>query len=382
MNTWRYIENNHVTASAGLAADEVLANRAGAGTSQPTLRLYTYQPCALVGRFQTIGNELNLDYCAQNKIPVNRRPTGGGAIIMGENQLGVALAIPGKSDESYASVRERMAQFSQGIISGLSTLGIDVTFRRKNDLEVNGKKIAGLGLHKTATGGLLFHASVLVDLDVAYMLNVLQTPFEKISDKEIATVAERTTTIRRELELCGSSKLPQSLTMGNVREIVLNGYKTAFEVKMEVGDFSIVEMDEIRQLEKDKYMDSDWIFQSTDVADAIGKSMIKTEGGLLDIRVVLAGKMIKSAYIGGDFFTSEHAIADCEQSLRWHSSQDISLKKTVTQVYKRWSGDLTNLPMESLIKGLLAAIQKAEIMSRKNSSDPYGCFVTPGSAHA
>ena len=374
MNTWRYIENNHVTASAGLAADEVLATRVGSGASQPTLRLYTYKPCALVGRFQTIENELNLDYCAQKKIPVNRRPTGGGAIIMGEGQLGVALAIPGKSDETYASVRERMAQFSQGIISGLSTLGIDVEFRRKNDLEVNGKKIAGLGLHKTATGGLLFHASLLVDLDVAFMLNVLQTPFEKISDKDISSVAERTTTIQRENL--------NPITLNEVRRTVLNGYKTAFGVNIELSDFSHEEKDEIRQLEKDKYMDSDWIFQSTNVADAIGKSMIKTEGGLLDIRIVLAGKMIKSAYIGGDFFTSEHAIADLEQSLRWHSSQDKSLKKTLTQVYKRWSGDLTNFPMESLIKGLMSAIQKAEIMSRKHSSDPYGCFVTPGSAHA
>lgn len=374
MNTWRYIENNGVTASAGLAGDEALANRVGAGISQPTLRLYTYKPCALVGRFQTIENELNLEYCAQNKIPVNRRPTGGGAIIMGENQLGVALAIPGKTDESYASVRERMAQFSQGIISGLNTLGIEVEFRRKNDLEVNGKKIAGLGLHKTATGGLLFHASLLVDLDVSYMLNVLRTPFEKISDKEIATVAERTTTIQREYK--------KPLTLNYVRIIILNGYKNAFDANIELSDFSNEEMDEIRQLEKDKYMDSDWIFQSTDVADAIGKSIIKTEGGLLDIRIVLAGKMIKSAYIGGDFFTSEHAIADLEQSLRWHSSQHKSLTETLTQVYERWLGDLANMPMEYLIKGLLSAIQKAEIMARKKSSDPYGCFVTPEGVHA
>ena len=374
MNTWRYIKNDRVTAFAGLAADEILANRVGAGTSQPTLRLYTYQPSALVGRFQSIENELNLEYCAQNKIPVNRRPTGGGAIIMGENQLGVALAIPGKTDESYASVRERMAQFSQGIISGLNTLGIEVEFRRKNDLEVNGKKIAGLGLHKTATGGLLFHASLLVDLDVSYMLNVLRTPFEKISDKEIATVAERTTTIQREYK--------KPLTLNYVRIIILNGYKNAFDANIELSDFSNEEMDEIRQLEKDKYMDSDWIFQSTDVADAIGKSIIKTEGGLLDIRIVLAGKMIKSAYIGGDFFTSEHAIADLEQSLRWHSSQHKSLTETLTQVYERWLGDLANMPMEYLIKGLLSAIQKAEIMARKKSSDPYGCFVTPEGVHA
>ena len=257
MNFWRYIKNDYVTASAGLAADEIIANRAGSGTSQPTLRLYTYKPCALVGRFQTIENELNLDYCAENKIPVNRRPTGGGAIIMGQEQLGMALAIPGRSDETYARVRERMAQFSKGIISGLSTLGIVVEFRRKNDLEVNGKKIAGLGLHKTASNGLLFHASLLVDLDVSYMLNVLNTPFEKISDKEIATVSERTTTVLREANA--------NLTMDEVRSIILDGYKDAFQIDIKVGDFSISELDELRQLEKDKYMATDWIFQKTNV---------------------------------------------------------------------------------------------------------------------
>jgi len=47
-------------------------------------------------------------------------------------------------------------------------------------------------------------------------------------------------------------------------------------------------------------------------------------------------------------------------------------------VYERWSGDLANLPIESLIKALSSAIQKAEIMARKTSSDPYGCFVSPG----
>jgi lipoate-protein ligase A len=374
VNFWRYIKNDCVTASAGLAGDEIIANRAGAGTSQPTLRLYTFKPCALVGRFQNIENELNLDYCAENKIPVNRRPTGGGAIIMGENQLGVSLAIPGKSDETYANARERMAQFSQGIISGMATLGIDVEFRRKNDLEVKGKKIAGLGLHKTNTGGLLFHASLLVDLDVPYMLNVLQTPFEKISDKEIATVAERTTTVQREVE--------SPMAMDEIRHIILNGYKNVFNSNILLDDYSHEEKVEIYQLEKVKYIDSDWIFQSTEVPDSTGRSVIKSDSGLLDIRIVLAGKMIKSAYIGGDFFTSEHAIADLEHSLRWHSIRDKSLKETLSQVYERWSGDLENLPIELLHKAIKSAIQKAEIIARKTSLDPYGCFVSPGGAHA
>ncbi|MDP7566109.1 MAG: hypothetical protein QF794_08335 [Candidatus Marinimicrobia bacterium] len=374
MTTWRYIKNDNVTASVGLATDEVLANRAGAGTSLPTLRLYTYQPCALVGRFQSIENELNLSYCADNKIPINRRPTGGGAIIMGEDQLGVALAISGKADETYAHVRERMTQFSQGIISGLATLGIHVEFRRKNDLEVNGKKIAGLGLHKTDTGGLLFHASLLVGLDVPYMLNVLKIPFEKITDKEISTVSERTTTVRLESNT--------SLTIDKVRNIIFNGYRDAFQLNIRKGDFTKSELNEVHQLEKDKYMDNDWIFQTTDVPDAMGKALVKTPGGLLDIRLVLAGEMIKSVYIRGDFFTSEHAIADLEQSLRWHSSNENTMSGTLTKVYKRWSDDLTNLPMDSLLNALNTAIQEAKRTSRKGLTDPYGCFVTPGGTHA
>ena len=374
MTTWRYIKNDNVTASVGLATDEVLANRAGAGTSLPTLRLYTYQPCALVGRFQSIENELNLSYCADNKIPINRRPTGGGAIIMGEDQLGVALAISGKADETYAHVRERMTQFSQGIISGLATLGIHVEFRRKNDLEVNGKKIAGLGLHKTDTGGLLFHASLLVGLDVPYMLNVLKIPFEKITDKEISAVSERTTTVHLESNT--------SLTIDEVRNIIFNGYRDAFRLNIRKGDFTKSELNEVHQLEKDKYMDNDWIFQTTDVPDAMGKALVKTPGGLLDIRLVLAGEMIKSVYIRGDFFTSEHAIADLEQSLRWHSSSENTMSGTLSKVYERWSDDLTNLPMDSLLNALSTAIQEAERTSRKGLADPYGCFVTPGGTHA
>ena len=374
MTTWRYIKNDNVTASAGLAADEVLVNRTGASTTQHTLRLYTYQPCALVGRFQSIENELNLSYCAENKIPINRRPTGGGAIIMGEDQLGVALAIPGKVDETYAHVRKRMAQFSQGIISGLATLGIHVEFRRKNDLEVNGKKIAGLGLHKTDSGGLLFHASLLVGLDVPYMLNVLKTPFEKITDKEISAISERTTTVRLESNT--------SLTIGEVRKIILNGYRESFQLNIQKGDFTKSELNEIHQLKKDKYMDNDWIFQTTDVPDATGKALVKTPGGLLDIRLVLAGKMIESAYIRGDFFTSEHAIADLEQSLRWHSSNKNSVSETLSKVYERWSDDLTNLPMDSLLNTIVVAIQKAERTARRGLADPYGCFVTPGGTHA
>ena len=91
---WRYLCEDRVSDSFGLAADEAMALRVGENLSSPVLRLYTYRSCsALVGRFQRIENELNLDFCREQKMSVNRRPTGGGAILMGEDQLGVALML-------------------------------------------------------------------------------------------------------------------------------------------------------------------------------------------------------------------------------------------------------------------------------------------------
>ena len=85
--SWRYLADDGVSAAFGLAADEVLARRQGTGASPPTLRLYTYAShCALVGRFQRVALEVRLPFCRAHGIAVNRRPTGGGAIIMGADQ--------------------------------------------------------------------------------------------------------------------------------------------------------------------------------------------------------------------------------------------------------------------------------------------------------
>jgi len=369
---WRLITDNNVSDSFGLAADEALAQRVGRGESPPTLRLYTYSPCALVGRFQTVEHELHVDYCQENNIPINRRPTGGGAIIMGEGQLGVALVIPGSENDSYSRARELMAHFAAGIRHGLGSLGIEADFKRKNDIEVNGRKIVGLGIYRAPSNGLLFHASILVNLDVPYMLKILNTPFEKISDKEIAMVSARTTDVVREIG--------RAVSLNNVRRRLVAGYEAAFGVTLVPGDFSIGERDDIAQLEREKYLTSDWIFQEIEVPDAFGSAKMKTPAGLLDIRTSLAGRTVKAVFIGGDFFASENAIADLESSLRWHSSRPQAIAATLEKVYDRRQSELSGIPLAELTEVVQTAVKNATIAESKVRSDPYGCFVTPEGA--
>ena len=356
---WRLLTGDCVDAGRGLAVDEVLARNAGSGVSPTTLRLYTYRPhVALVGRFQDVAHEVHLPFCEQHGIQVNRRPTGGGAILMGPNQLGVALVLPGRGEVLKWRARELMIRFSRGLVQGLGGLGIRASFRGKNDLEVGGRKIAGLGIYRDSSGGLLFHGSLLVDLDVELMSRVLKTPFERVTDKELATVARRTSSVRK--------VLGTSVTMEDVRSCIAAGFGEAFEVGLEPGELAASERDAIDTLDREKYQTPGWVFQRTQVPDTSGAATLQTPAGLLDVRVTLAGRMIKAVCIRGDFFADEGAIADVEGRLRWHSSEPAAVAATVRGCA---SLDEESLDQASLIQAIVSATA--------NAGEPYGCFVTP-----
>ena len=373
--TWRLITDDSVTDSFGLAADEALAQRVGLGESVPTLRLYTYKShCALVGRFQNVENEVQVHYCRAQDIPINRRPTGGGAIIMGADQLGVALTIPGRGDDSYSHARELMATFSEALVCGLNQLGIRASFRRKNDIEVNGKKLVGLGIYRAPSGGLLFHASLLVDLDIALMLSVLNTPFEKLSDKGVETVARRITTIRRETM--------SQIHVEEVRQEIARGFSLSLDVELASGEFASDELPAISTLEREKYQTEEWINQTTAVADTFGSSKIKTPAGLVDVRVTMAGSTIKAAFISGDFFASEHAVVDLEASLRWHTSEPDKVACTIEEVFQSRSGEFNAIESAVIIEAVQKAVTRARMAENQVRDDPYGCYVNPGGQYA
>ena len=111
--------------------------------------LYTYRPhCALVGRYQSLEAELDTHACARLEIEIGRRPTGGGAIIMGPQQLGVAITRERPRDRragSHAGVRRRDPAWPREPRRRRP-------FPRQDDLEVGGRKIAGLGIYADDAG--------------------------------------------------------------------------------------------------------------------------------------------------------------------------------------------------------------------------------------
>ena len=364
------LEDDGIDAAPGLAVDELLARRVGQGDSPPTLRLYTYRPhCVLVGRFQDLAHEVDVASCARQGYAINRRPTGGGAILMGPDQLGVALALRGRGTGLHGRPRQLMQRFSQGFVRGLSMLGINAGFRGKNDIEVRGRKIAGLGVCRDPSGGLLLHGSLLVDLDVALMAELLRLPdFEGGSLDEVAT---RTVTVRECLQ--------RRAGMDEVRARIAAGFASAFEIVLEAGELDSDERRQALALARQKYATPDWLDQQTAVADRSGSASVRTAAGTVRARVQLAGRTVKAVHVRGDFFEDAGVIADLEGRLRWHSTAAGAVEATVAEWARGRSGE--TVPSASFARAIEAAIGQAlSDVSGAAPPRPYGCFVSPGGA--
>jgi len=352
---WRHIDEQNVSASYGLACDEFLMNsHAQEEKYQATLRLYTYRNySALCGRFQDLSAEIDLDACRAKGFQVSRRLTGGGAIIMGDDQLGICLSTH-TSQFQWNHVRELYQLFSAPIVNALAKFGITAGLRAKNDLEVNGKKIAGLGIHISQDGGIQFHASLLLDLDVPAMLGVLNIPIQKFEDKRmIQSVAQRMTTVRKE----SSSRI----SMEELKQAVLASYSESFG---SIFQQEAVQPDEhiaIKLLEQERYQNEEWLQQLSPQEDMTGMSLKKTSAGLLRTYIGLKGDTIKSVLITGDFLEMPELIAQLESRLKWTVLDKEKIAATIKQMADAYP---SSMKAEDLTDAIWLAAQRAHASHR------------------
>jgi len=311
-----------VGAAEGLALDEALMGRYARDEPEraPTLRLYSYRDhCALIGRYQNIDAEIDLAACQRTRTDVNRRLSGGGAIVMGSGQLGVAFF---DRVQTAARPREAIEALSAALATGLAALGITASFRGKNDLEVHGRKIAGLGLYVDQSGAMLFHASVLADLDVAFMLQVLKIPAAKLADRAEASVTERLTTVSAETGVAHDAT--------TLRPVIAAGFAAAFGIELQLGTPDGPEQALAQALETTRYRSESWLNERSAAEDAGGTALLKTPAGLVRIYLGTHGDLIKSAMVVGDFNELPPCVVAMESGLRWRRLDHDAILAVVT----------------------------------------------------
>jgi len=355
---WRLLDGDGVGAADGLALDEALMTRYGRGRpgGPPTLRLYSYRNhCALIGRYQSLAAEVDLEACRRTGTEVSRRLTGGGAIVMGRGQLGVAYVDRAPDDRRP---REIIEEFSAALADGLARLGITAGFHGKNDLEVGGRKIAGLGLYVDQAGAMLFHASVLADLDVGLMVRLLRIPAAKLADRAVAAVAERVTTI--------TAETGNPHDAATIRPAIAEGLATAFGVALEPGSPDGDELARAESLAARRYRSQSWLDGRRAGSDASGSDLLRTPAGLARIYLTTHGDLIKSAIVAGDFNELPDALVAMESGLSWRRLDHASVAAVVDG---SGASAALGVPPEKLIAAVIEAGRQAR--STAGAAGPY-----------
>jgi len=198
---WRLIHTAPQSPTLHMALDDVLTHEVGAGRRAPTLRIWEWaSPAVVIGRFQSLRNEVDGDAAQRHGIEVVRRISGGGAMFIEPgNTITYSIYAPLSMVEGL-SFQESYALMDSWVLEALRELGIEAWYQPLNDLASAAGKIGGAA--QTRRGGaLLHHVTMAYDIDAAKMLDVLRIGREKLSDKGTASAAKRVDPLRSQTGL-------------------------------------------------------------------------------------------------------------------------------------------------------------------------------------
>lgn len=121
-------------------------------------------------------NEVHLDACRRDGVPVLRRISGGGTVLLGPGCLNFSLVVrpQGRPEwktvgRTYAHVLGRHAQVFRRLLSGrVEAQGI-------SDLTLDGRKFSG-NAQRRRREAILFHGTFLLQFDIPRMARYLPPP--------------------------------------------------------------------------------------------------------------------------------------------------------------------------------------------------------------
>ncbi len=309
MENWRVIDTGLRSAAQNIALNRALLEAREAEEIPSTLRFLRFTPSALLGYHQSAEQELDLDYCCANKIEIQRRITGGGAIYFDETQIGWELYLH-RRDVGTTDMQAISRRICHAAATAISALGVDARYRPRNDIEVDGRKISGAG-GAFDGNALLFQGTLLIDFDVEKMLRVLRVPAEKLSDKAIASARERVANLK---ELLGRQP-----DVALIKRNLTEAFESEFEVEFTEDDLTLSEnaryQAALREIDT-----SDWINLVRRAASdmPILEAAQKFPGGLLHASITFdtTARMIRQVWFTGDIFVNpRRTVADLEAAL-------------------------------------------------------------------
>jgi len=198
---WRILPEQVLAPAFHVALDEVLTDLVARGESTPTLRFWGWaSPAVVLGRCQSVANEVDPDAARELGMEVVRRMSGGGAMfIQPHGAITYSLVLPEALLEGL-TLRQSYEVCDAWVVLALRDMGIDCRFEPVNDIACATGKIGGAAQARRR-GVVLHHTTLAYALDNAEMMRVLRIGRAKLKDKGVASAAKAVAPLERQTGL-------------------------------------------------------------------------------------------------------------------------------------------------------------------------------------
>ena len=139
----------HLSATDQIEQDWALFRAVENGSPTETLRFWeTIHPTVVIGRGGRVTDEVFEESCASDGVPVLRRCSGGGAVVLGPGSLNYALVLSLVQRPELADLRRSYQIILERLAEGLALPGLQPS--GTSDLALDGRTRWSLDLFRLA----------------------------------------------------------------------------------------------------------------------------------------------------------------------------------------------------------------------------------------
>ncbi|MBX8630959.1 MAG: hypothetical protein J9259_00315 [Thermoplasmata archaeon YP2-bin.285] len=285
----------------------VLAGSVSEGERGDTLVVcHSEKPFANVGFHQEALEEIDIDYCTRNSIPVVRRLIGGGAIADGPWEEDYFFITSLDSPVTSGTIGDYYGRMLEPVAAVLGRFGVYASRQGLNDLAVNGRKISANGA-VDIEGARVLTGDILLDLDINIMAGILKVPDAKFRDKMAASMSEHLTSMRIELG--------REIKREDVAESLIEAFGRGYS-RVQETSLSDYEKKRLKGL-IDEHSKPEWVFSRDSVRSELmsDRRVVKIKEDtflcqadykaqkLIRVTMLAEDGRIANIIISGDFFT-------------------------------------------------------------------------------
>ena len=169
----------------------------------------------VLGRSSKIEEDVMVETCTDDGIPLLRRRGGGGTVVLSPGT--VILSIAGRSTLQY-HLREHMNAVNRIIVDTLEQLGVDSpVIRGISDITLGMKKILGSSLYRRKDL-VLYQGSLLVNPDLSLMKRYLKQPRKQPAYRKDRSHEDFVTSLHNE-----GYEIPKVEIIDKLREAFIEG---------------------------------------------------------------------------------------------------------------------------------------------------------------